>query len=38
MRTLDYRYKLAQKITNETIRKDALHDLNEIANVLTIKQ
>lgn len=38
MRTLDYRYKIANKIADETVRNDTLHDLNEIANVITIKQ
>ena len=38
MRTLDYRYRLAEKITDEGERNDTLHDLNEIASVLTIKQ
>lgn len=37
MRTLDYRFKLAEKIEDSKIREDTLHDLNEIAKVLTIK-
>ena len=38
MRTLDYRYKIAGRIANLTERNDTLHDLNEIAKVLSIKQ
>lgn len=38
MRTLDYRFKLAEKIEDESLRRDTLNDLNEIANVLTIKR
>ena len=38
MRTLDYKYKIADKIADEKVRNDTLHDLSEIAKVITIKQ
>lgn len=38
MRTLDYRYKMAEQIEDESLKEDTLHDLNEIAKALTIKQ
>lgn len=37
MRTLEYKFILAEKIEDQQLKEDTLHDLNEIANVLTIK-
>ena len=36
MRTLDYRFKLAERIEDLQMKQDTIHDLNEIANVLTL--